>query len=151
LGHEVALQTQSPPEQIWPVPHAVLPPHVQTPAAEHPSAVTPQLAHAPPPVPQLVADGGEWQMAPVQQPLAHDVESQTHVPLWHLWPGPQAAPAPHLHAPPVQLSAFVVSQAAQLTPLVPHADRDGTVQTLPVQQPVGQDAALQTHTPPEHA
>jgi hypothetical protein len=37
-------------------------------------------------------------------------------------------------------------------PPVPHADMPGVVtQTLPLQQPFGQDCALQTHCPPLHA
>ncbi len=37
-------------------------------------------------------------------------------------------------------------QAAPLTPQLP---TDGTVQTLPVQQPFGHDVASQVHAPPE--
>src|SRR5947209_801379 len=36
-------------------------------------------------------------------------------------------------------------------PPVPHAASEGVVQLVPVQQPFGQEAALQTHCPPSQA
>lgn len=63
-------------------------------------------------------------------------------------PLPQAAEAPHLQLPPLQLSAFVVSQVVQEAPVVPHeAVVGGETQVVPLQQPLGQLAALQTQAP----
>ena len=70
----------------------------------------------------------------MQQPLAHEVASQTHCPvaLLHSWP---------------------VAQDPQAAPLVPHEPLDSEAygsQVLPLQQPFGHDAALQTHAPLLH-
>jgi hypothetical protein len=62
FGQEVALQTQAPPlEQVVPLGQAV---------------------HAPPFVPHVAADGGEWHcLLESQQPPAHDEALQTHMPV----------------------------------------------------------------------
>jgi hypothetical protein len=109
-----------------------------------------QVPQAPPPVPQLALLGA-LHVVPVQQPVEHEVASHTHAPPTQRWPTPHAAPAPHWQPPAAQLSARVVSQVAQPPPAVPHAVVDGVWQTLPLQQPLGQLAALHTHAPPTHA
>jgi hypothetical protein len=65
FGHEVALQTQAPPlEQAVPLGQAM---------------------QAPPFVPQVAADGGEWHcLLPSQQPPAHDDPLQTQLPFEHV-------------------------------------------------------------------
>jgi hypothetical protein len=149
---EVALQTHAPPEQIWPVEQAAPPPHVHVPVAEQPSPVLPQLTHADPLAPQFEPDVGVTQAPPAQQPLGHDVESQTHAPPWQICPVPHAAPGPHEHAPEVeQLSAFVGSQVTHALPFVPQLESDAVSHVVPEQQPAGQEAALQTHLPLTHA
>jgi hypothetical protein len=100
-----------------------LPPHVQAPF-EHvsPLAQAPQRA---PPVPHAALDCDDvgTQVVPSQQPVGHEVASQTHVPLLvlHSWP---------------------TRQPPQATPPVPHITLDcdaGCTHTpWPVQQPSGQ-------------
>jgi len=80
VGHELALQTQVPPEQTWPVAHAAPPPHLHCPPTVQVSAVLPQLTHDAPATPQEATVGGLVQLDPVQQPSGHDVELQTHSP-----------------------------------------------------------------------
>jgi len=152
IGHELAVHLQLPPEHAWPGAQAPPAPHVQVPAAEQPSAVLPQLTHAPPLVPHADVVGGVVQVDPEQQPLGHDPESQTHTPPLHTWPAPHAPPIPHEHAPEgEQLSAFVVSQVTQPAPFVPQLESDDALHVLPEQQPPGHEVALQTHAPATHS
>ena len=53
-----------------------------------------QVTHAAPPMPHADVDG-VMHVEPAQQPLGHDVASQTQVPATHRWPAPHAAPEPH--------------------------------------------------------
>ncbi len=73
-------------------------------------------------------------MLPLQQPLGHDVESQTHCPLpLHSWPG--------------------TTQALQVLPDAPHIVFDssaGVTHVPPLQQP-GQLVPPQVQAPPEQA
>jgi hypothetical protein len=89
-----------------------------------------------PPVPHCDDDSDEYatQVAPLQQPFGHEVESQTHWPvvLLHSWPDPHA---PHV-APPVPQEPFDSTEYASHVP-------------LEVQQPAGHDVASQTHLPAE--
>jgi hypothetical protein len=149
LGHELALQTHTPPEQICPLTHAAAPPHVQVPDVLHPSAVAPHVEQLEPWSPHVVVDCVS-QTAPEQHPFGHDVASQMHAPPEHRWPMPHAGLDPHLHAPAVQLSDDVELHATHDTPPVPHEAVDDVSQLEPLQQPVGHDDALQTHSPPEH-
>lgn len=51
--------------------------------------------------------------------------------------------------PPLQLSAFAVSQVVQAAPVVPQAVAvGGETHVVPLQQPLGQLVALQTQAPP---
>ena len=50
-----------------------------------------------------------------QQPVGHDAESHTQLPLTHCRPAPQAAWVPHMHEPLLQRSALLMSQVVQLT------------------------------------
>jgi hypothetical protein len=67
---------------------------------------------------------------PLQQPLGHEVASQTHLPVLalHSWPDPQAA---------------------QATPALPQLALTSVVMQLPLgsQQPLGHEVASQTHLP----
>ena len=65
-----------------------------------------QSTQLPPLVPHCVFDG-VTHTVPLQQPLAHEVASQTQLPPTQCWPAPQAAPLPHMQVPPTQLSALM--------------------------------------------
>jgi hypothetical protein len=119
---------------------------VQVPLALQPSAlVRSQLLQATPLTPQAVTVGGVVQVLPVQQPVPQELASHTQAPPLQRWPAPQAAPEPHLHAPPVQLSALLRSQPTQALPASPQAAVEGLVQIFPLQQPVGQEVPSQMH------
>src|SRR5256885_748431 len=145
-GPHVPPQARGPPTQGCPAPHAGPAPHVHAPAVQ-PSAVEPHAVHAPPAVPQAAAEG-VVHVLPAQQPVGHDVPSQTHAPPRQCCPALQGGPVPHLQLPPVQLSAVTALQAVHAAPPVPHAARDGVVHTVPAQQPAGHDVASQTQVPP---
>ena len=150
--HDVLSHTQVPPRQRCPVEQASPPPHVHAPAEEHPSAVAPHAWHCKPPVPHAGPVGGEVQTFPVQHPWEHEVAVQTHTPLEHACPGLQAALAPHRQAPAgEQLSAVVALQATHALPSIPQLPNSEVWQVLPLQQPVGHDAELQTQCPITHA
>jgi len=79
-----------------------------------------QALQAPPLAPQLPSEG-VLHALPLQQPLAHEVASQTHAPLKQRWPLAHGGPLPQAHAPLVeQVSAFVRSQALQAAAPIPH-------------------------------
>ncbi|GMU61184.1 MAG: hypothetical protein AMXMBFR34_29470 [Myxococcaceae bacterium] len=88
------------------------------------------------------------QVFPWQQPDGQLVASQMQAPPEHRWPAPHAALPPQRQTPLAQLSAFEVSQAAQVPPLVPQRFRVFTAQVLPKQQPVGQLVESHTQVPP---
>jgi len=74
-----------------------------------------------------------------------------HWPAWQRWPPAQAGPGPQAQAPLAeQLSERPWSQAAHSAPPTPQVSSDRLVQTLPRQQPAGQDAASHTQTPFMH-
>jgi len=78
LGHEASSHVHTDPvPQAWPVPQGAAVPHWQAPDDVHVSAPTPQSTHVEPAAPHVEADRVSH-MAPVQQPLGHDVASQTH-------------------------------------------------------------------------
>jgi hypothetical protein len=119
-----------PPEQV----SAVLVLHETQPAPPVPHALT---------FPTL-------QVAPAQQPDGQDDASQMQVPAAHRWPAAhKPPPLPHRQTPLSQRSALV-PHATQAEPLVPHCEVVGEMQVLPLQQPDGHEAALQTQTPPTH-
>ena len=157
FGHEVALQTQAPPpEQVVPVG---------------------QAAHAPPLIPHVCADGGEWHWRLLsQQPPAHDDALQTHMPFEHVWPVAHAAhvapPVPQVgfadvrHMPvesqqpfghevalhtqaPCALQAWFAAHATHCPPLAPHAVADAVMQVPFAQQPL-QLMLPQLHAPLLH-
>ncbi len=69
----------------------------------------------------------------------------THWPLTHDSPLPHEGPLPHVQLPPVQESAVVVSQIAQVPPLVPQVASVADWHALALQQPFGHEVELQTH------
>jgi hypothetical protein len=91
------------------------------------------------------------QVAPLQQPLVHEVESHTHAPPTHFCPAWHGAPAPHLQVPPLHVSESFGSHATQAAPLPPQAPSDGDVQVFPAQQPLAQLTLQPVQLPPAHA
>jgi hypothetical protein len=83
-----------------------------------------------------------------QQPVGHEVPSQTQVLATQRWPGAHAAPLPQWQLPrPEQLSDRA-SQTTQVEPVLPHAESDRVEQVVPLQQPLGHDVASQVQSPP---
>jgi hypothetical protein len=107
-----------------------------------------QATHVTPPTPQL-EKLDVLQRLFEQHPDGQDVPSQAQTPLTQRCPVTHGALLPQWQVPPEQVSASVELHAMQVPPLAPQADSDGVVQTLPVQQPLGQDVALHPQEPPE--
>jgi hypothetical protein len=138
FGHVCALQTQAPDWHTCPAPHAADVPHWQAPAAEQLSdRVAEHPTHAAPSVPQVVVDETS-QVVPLQHPLGHDVELQTHAPPEHTCPVVHCAFAPHWHPRRPQAFALVMSHAEQAAPFVPHVATDDVSHAAPAQHPEGQ-------------
>lgn len=101
------------------------------------------MAHAAPPAPQRETDGATH-VAPSQQPLVHEVGSQTHIPERQCCPEPQAAPPPQAQTPVAeQPSALATSQPMHVAPPTPQVATEGALQVAPEQHPPGQLAAVQ--------
>lgn len=130
-GQLVALQPlHEPPAQVWPPGHGW---------------------HVAPPLPHwvLLCAVGARQVLPTQQPVGQLVPSHTQAPPWQRCPAPHAGPVPQRHCPPVQPSVSAASHATQVPPSPPHSRNVVPVrQMAPLQQPVGQVVASQTHAPP---
>jgi hypothetical protein len=145
-GQLAALHTHAPPTHASPWPHGGLVPHWQA-APTHESAVLGwHTMHAAPPAPHVASDG-ELHVAPLQQPLGHEVVSQTHCPLWQRCPAAHGRALPQVHEPAEHASASVGSHVMQPPPEIPHALIDIAVQVLPLQQPIGHEVASQVHAP----
>ena len=127
MGHDCALQTQAPPTQALPAPHAAWLPHWHWPVTAQLSAwLGSQVTQAAPPSPQVVLDGAA-QVDPEQQPPGQFVVLQSLQ-----TPPPQMRPAQSWQrAPPLP----------QLLLLVPAR------QVAPEQHPLGQEVRSQTHAP----
>ena len=99
-GPQVAVDgvAQVEPEQQPPGQFVVLQ-SLQTPPAQIRPAQSWQAA---PPAPHALLAVPVRQVVPEQQPLGHDVRSQTHAPLTQRWPVPHGAPVPHWQAPVVE-------------------------------------------------
>ena len=88
-------------------------------------------------------------MLPEQHPLEQFDELQDE-PLWHtpptqVWGEAQGGFEPQAHAPAAeQLSAVAPEHPTQLTPLIPQVEKLDVSQTVPEQQPEGQEVPLQT-------
>jgi hypothetical protein len=140
VGHDVASQTQLPPRQRWPVPHAGPAPQAHAPAAVQLSATAGlQVVHAPPQFPQR-ASVATTQVVPSQHPLGQDPESQMQAPATQRRPSPHTGPVPHAHAPDgAHRSALSPSQPTQAAPPTPQVSREGALQVAPEQQPFGHE------------
>jgi hypothetical protein len=108
-----------------------------------------QAVQEPPALPQEKTEA-VWQTSFWQQPFGHEPGVQTQLPPTHAWPAWQNPLRPQRHCPPEQVSPRG-PQGTHALPCWPHAVGDGTVQVLPLQQPLGQELALQTHMPPTQA
>ena len=115
--------TQLPLTHCWPPPQAGPVPHLQLPAEQLSAVLVSHIAQMPPAVPHCATEG-ELQVSPAQQPVVHEVASQTQAPPTHRVPAPQAGPAPHEHWPAVHLSAVARSHAWQANPGVPQVPSD---------------------------
>lgn len=144
VGQLAALQTQTPPTQRRPAPHAAPVPQRHAPVVQR-SPARPQLAQAAPAAAQAVALVAV-QTLPAQQPLGQLVASQTQVPPTQRWPEPHAAPVPQAQAPLRQLSEDGAPHAAHVAPAEPHVAVAFCRHVPARQQPVGQFVASQ----PEH-
>lgn len=78
-GHDVALHTQAPPTQAWPSAHASFEPHAHAPPRQASLRVASQARQVLPVAPHAPSELVR-QIAPSQQPLAHEVASHTHEP-----------------------------------------------------------------------
>ena len=126
-AHVVALQSaHAPPEQMRPL----------------------QSWHMAPPLPQTVLLVPATQASPEQQPLGHEMPSQTHAPETQRWPPPQGTPVPHWQAPlDPQRSALADEHVVQVPPSAPQLASDGILHTTPVQQPPEHELPSQMHAP----
>jgi len=139
----------TPATQCCPLPHDAPPAQVQAPALQPSFLVMSHAAQLPPPVPQAVEVVPPRQLVPEQQPLAQDAGLHTHAPLTHAWPDAQAALAPQVQEPLVQVSV-VAGQVAHAAPPVPHtaAACDASAMHCPAEQhPDGQLVPSQTQLP----
>jgi hypothetical protein len=120
----------------------------QTPLVHMP---LPQLTHALPRSPQVVAEVVSH-VLPLQQPFGHEFRSQTHWPrLLQAVPAGHGGPLPHAHCPVAeQRSVVSMSQRPHAAPGAAHAVFDSRMHVGPEQQPIGQLVAVQLlQTPPE--
>jgi len=148
-GQDAAVQAQEPEAQVCPAAQAAPLPHLQTPV-EQALVLPEQGVQAWPPMPQFAALWADCTMhwPALQQPLGQLAALHTQVEPTQAWPAAQAALAPHAQAPAVQRSPMA-PQLAQLAPAAAQAVAVvGATQAVPLQQPVGQLAALHTQLPP---
>lgn len=145
---ETESQVQEPPAQCSPDPQDAPVPQRHRPSAEQLSVLIGlQLTHDAPSAPHA-ANERVSQALPLQQPLGHDVASQTQAPDTQRWPGPHARLVPHWQAPRIeQPSALVESQIVHCAPPVPQVLTDGALQAFARQQPDAHEAASQTQAP----
>ncbi len=147
----VALQAppvHTPAVHVWAAPHAGPLPHRQLPEVEHLSAmVGEQTAQVTPLGAQWVIDRAV-QVAPLQQPVVHEVASQTHAPATQRCPVEHSALVPQAQVPLAEQPSEVAgAQAVHSEPAEPHVDSVRAVQTFPAQHPVGQEVLVQTQPP----
>jgi hypothetical protein len=115
-----------------------------------PSHVSPagHTSQAPPPTPHDAGLALVWQVPCAQQPVGHEVPSQTQVLPMQRWPTAHAGPPPQRQPPPDEQLSARRSQAVQVEPASPHVASDRVSQVVPSQQPLGHEVASQTHRPP---
>lgn len=128
-GQFVVLQLlQTPPEQMRPA----------------------QSWQAAPPLPHALLAVPATQVVPEQQPLGHDVRSQTHAPLTQRWPVPQGAAVPHWHVPVVEQVSEPAPQLMQALPETPQLAGAAVLHVVPAQHPLRHESASQMHAPLTH-
>jgi hypothetical protein len=149
-GQERGSHTHVPLRHCCPLAHAAPEPQTHAPAEEHPSAVAGSHApHDPPGAAQVMSDRGVH-IVPLQQPLGHEVASQTHELSAQCSPALQGALPPQRQTPLAeQLSAALASQATHVDPPAPHVATELCLQAVPSQHPE-QDVASHTQRPPMH-
>ena len=118
---------------------------LQTPPAQIRPAQSWQTA---PPAPHALLAVPVRQVVPEQQPLAHDVRSQTHIPLTHRWPVAHGAPLPHWQAPVAEQRSDAAPQLTQALPETPQLATPAVLHVVPLQQPAWHDSVSQMHAPP---
>ena len=147
VGHEVPSQTQVLATQRWPGEQASAVPQRQVPVAEQLSERASHATQVAPAFPQ-VATERLAQIAPMQQPLGHELASQMQRPPTQRCPPAHALFTPQEQTPAaLQLSALVGSQARQAPPLVPQVASAVVLQVVPEQQPLAQEVASHTQAP----
>ena len=131
-GQEPESHTHVPPEQRRPGPQLGWLPHWHCPlAAQLFACVASQEVQPEPAEPQLAKERVR-QVVPSQQPAAHELASQTQLPNWQRWPGPQGRPEPHRQAPAAeQVSALFWSQWMHAAARTPQLAGAGSLQTSP--------------------
>jgi hypothetical protein len=125
-------------------------PHAQAPLAQRFALVGLQVAQLPPPVvPQLLVSIVLWQAPEAsQQPLGHDVASQTQPPETQRWPAAQTLPpGPHEQPLPTQRSASVPQATQAAPPVAQPTPGPGVLQLEPAQQPPVQVTAQPAQAP----
>lgn len=101
----------------------------------------------PPPTPQALGVGGVVQAFELQQPVGHEVASQTQAVPVQCRPGEHVGPVPQAQPPFTQALAVTGSQATHAPPFLPQVDGLAGLQVMPEQQPPGQLAAQPLQTP----
>jgi hypothetical protein len=140
------IETQFPDAHARPPEHGGFIPHWQLPPTQLSADVMSQAAQAL----NLPHSAGVGVLhEPLTQHPAHEVESQTQLPLTHRLPGLQALDAPHWQVPVLeQLSAVTDEQTVQVSPFAPQVDSvGGMTQLLASQQPAEQVVPLQMQLP----
>jgi hypothetical protein len=129
--------------------HAASDPHWQVPCAHVLVWTASHVTHSPPFLPQAAVDQ-VLQVPPEQQPLRHEVLSQTQLPPRQRWPTEQTGPTPHWQLPLVeQLSARTELQATHTLPNGAQAEVLIVLHVEPEQQPLGQLNTSQPAQAPE--
>ncbi len=87
------------------------------------------------------------QVVPEQQPLGHEVRSQTQAPLTQRWPVPHGAPVPHWQAPVAEQWSEAAPQLTQALPETPQLATPAVLHVVPLQQPLLHESASQMQAP----
>ena len=116
-------QVPVPGSQVCPTPHCGPLPHLHCPDTHCVAPEGLQALQAVPPDPQAVRVLPGAQLVPEQHPPGQLVALHTHTPLTQAWPATHCGFVPHLHAPPLQVSASAALQAAHAVP-TPHCEVD---------------------------
>ena len=143
-GHDVASHTQTPCAQCRPALHGAPVPQRHAPVPEQSSVRTGSHATQLAPANPQVESERSSQVCPLQQPLGHEVASQTQNPPLHRCPFVHGLFPPHVHDPvEEQPSLDAASHATQALPPVPHVVADCAWHVRPEQQPEGHWQPLQ--------